>query len=83
MPTSPRRRGAAAVLATSDFEEIEPQLGVAPDVLASDLGTINPGTAVADERAYVRAFFDKYLRGRDNHLLDGPSRRFPDIRFVP
>jgi hypothetical protein len=30
-----------------------------------------------------RAFFDNYLRNRDNHLLDGPSPRFPDIQFEP
>ena len=71
----------------SDFEELvselAPALGLTPDQLAAAIGTINPKTAVADERAYIRAFFDKYLRNRDNHLLDGPSPRFPDIQFEP
>lgn len=44
---------------------------------------IGTHTAVNDERAYIRAFFDKYLRNRDNHLLNGPSPRFPDISFEP
>lgn len=42
---------------------------------------INPVTAVTDQRAYIEAFFGKYLRDRDSRLLDGPSPRFPDISF--
>ncbi|MFC9704950.1 alpha/beta hydrolase family protein [Streptomyces sp. NPDC056943] len=32
-------------------------------------------------RAYVVAFVDTHLRGRDVPLLDGPSARFPEVRF--
>ena len=71
----------------SDAEELEPELapalGLTPGQVAADLGTISPKTAVTDERAYIEAFFGKYLRHRDNHLLDGPSPRFPDISFEP
>jgi predicted dienelactone hydrolase len=71
----------------SDAEELEPELaqalGLTPKQVEDDLGTISPKTAVTDERAYIEAFFDKYLRHRDNHLLDGPSPRFPDISFEP
>jgi len=71
----------------TDAEELEPELapalGLTPDQVAADLGTISPKTAVTDERAYIEAFLDKYLRNRDNHLLDGPSPRFPDIQFEP
>jgi predicted dienelactone hydrolase len=71
----------------TDAEELEPELaqalGLTPAEVAADLGTISPETAVTDERAYIRAFFGKYLRHRDNHLLDGPSPRFPDISFEP
>lgn len=71
----------------SDLEELVPQLapalGLAPDQVEALVGTIDPTTAVTDERAYLRAFFDTYLRGRDDHLLDGPSPRFPDITFEP
>jgi predicted dienelactone hydrolase len=71
----------------SDFEELVPELapalGLTPDQVAATVGTIGPKTAVTDERAYIRAFFDQYLRNRDNHLLDGPSPRFPDISFEP
>jgi predicted dienelactone hydrolase len=69
----------------TDAEELEPELasalGLTPAEVAADLGTISPKTAVTDERAYIEAFFSKYLRNRDNHLLDGPSPRFPDISF--
>ena len=34
-------------------------------------------------RAYLTAFFTLHLRHRNNHLLDRPSRRFPEMRFVP
>jgi predicted dienelactone hydrolase len=71
----------------SDAEELEPELaadlGLTPGQVAADLGTISPKTAVTDERAYIEAFFGKYLRHRDNHLLSGPSPRFPDISFQP
>jgi predicted dienelactone hydrolase len=73
--------------AFTDAEELEPQLapalGLTPAEVAAALGTISPKTAVTDERAYIEAFFGKYLRNRDNHLLDGPSPPFPDISFEP
>jgi dienelactone hydrolase len=69
----------------TDFEELETELARALGVPASqvqhDLGTISPKAAVTDERAYIEAFFGKYLRHHDSHLLDGPSPRFPDISF--
>ena len=72
----------------SDLEELVPQLAPAlaltSDQVRGLVGTIDPKTAVTDERAYIRAFFDTYLRGHDDdHLLDGPSPRYPDITFEP
>ncbi|MGA4838413.1 alpha/beta hydrolase family protein [Streptomyces sp. G45] len=32
-------------------------------------------------RAYVTAFADRHLRGRSAPLLDGPSARYPEVRF--
>ena len=29
--------------------------------------------------AYLLSFFNKYLKGRDDHLLDGPSASFPRV----
>jgi predicted dienelactone hydrolase len=71
--------------AFTDAEELEPELasalGETTAEVEADTGTISPRTAVTDERAYIEAFFGKYLRHHDNHLLDSPSPRFPDISF--
>jgi predicted dienelactone hydrolase len=69
--------------AFTDAEELAPLFGLTPDELTQILGTISPKTAVTDERAYIEAFFDTYLRHHDNRLLDGPSPRFPDVQFEP
>ncbi|MEU5099153.1 hypothetical protein [Streptomyces sp. NPDC020996] len=38
--------------------------------------------AITAERAYLAAFFDRWLRGRDDEgLWDGPSARYPEVRF--
>jgi hypothetical protein len=46
------------------------------------IGTINGDRAVTVERTYINAWFDKYLRHHDSHLLTGPSPRFPEVRFA-
>jgi len=55
----------------TDAEELETELaralGVSASQVQADLGTISPKTAVTDERAYIEAFFGKYLRHHDNH----------------
>jgi dienelactone hydrolase len=63
--------------------QIAEQLGVTAEDVAADVGTVDPARSVAAQRAYVTAFFDRRLRGRDTHLLDGPSAGYPEIRFVP
>jgi hypothetical protein len=30
-------------------------------------------------RAYLLSFFNKFLRGEDDHLLDGPSPAYPEV----
>ncbi|WP_412079545.1 alpha/beta hydrolase family protein (plasmid) [Streptomyces xanthophaeus] len=37
--------------------------------------------ADAITRSYVTAFVDTHLRGRNSPLLDGPTARFPEVRF--
>ncbi|MEV4507028.1 alpha/beta hydrolase family protein [Streptomyces klenkii] len=49
--------------------------------LRQDVGTVRPERAVAATRAYVVAFFDRFLKHEDGQLLDGPSPRFPEMRF--
>jgi hypothetical protein len=41
----------------------------------------HPRTIVASRTLHL-AFFDRWLRGQHNHLLDGPSPRYPQIIFV-
>ncbi|GGV46135.1 lipase [Kitasatospora herbaricolor] len=71
----------------TDAESLLPQLArqdAAPAAtVADDIGTVRPERAVAATRAYVASFFDRWLRGRDDHLLDGPSARFPEMRHEP
>lgn len=66
-------------------QQLERALPLPPETVAAlteSIGTIGADRAVAAERAYLRAFFDLHLRGRDGHLLAGPSRRYPDIEFI-
>jgi hypothetical protein len=51
--------------------------------LRSWIGTLDPGRSVKIQQAYPLAFFDRYLKHRRGHLLDGTSRAFPEVRFLP
>ncbi|MGW1076911.1 alpha/beta hydrolase family protein [Streptomyces sp. NPDC002537] len=55
------------------------QGALSEDGLRQDVGTVRPERAVAAARAYVVSFFDRFLKGRDDRLLDGPSARFPEM----
>lgn len=57
-------------------------LDLPPDTHVEFTGTVDPAAALAAQRAYAAAFFDRHLRHRDNGLLDRPSPRYPEIRFV-
>lgn len=57
-------------------------LGLTPATFEPLIGTIDPDRSIAAQRAYIASFFDLHLRGRDNHLLDGPSAAYPEIEFV-
>ncbi|MFH8346936.1 alpha/beta hydrolase family protein [Streptomyces sp. NPDC018045] len=70
----------------TDAQSLVPQLareaGLPRATVEKLVGTVAPDRSVAAQRAYVTAFFDRWLRGRDSGLLDGPSARFPEVRFV-
>ncbi|AGP57190.1 alpha/beta hydrolase family protein [Streptomyces rapamycinicus] len=69
--------------ATSMLPRIAERLGLPKEVVTGAIGTVAPERAVAVQRAYVPAFFDRELRHRDDAgLLDGPSARYPELRFV-
>lgn len=71
----------------TDAESIVPQLVghclMSPDAATGTVGFVRPDRAVANTRAYVAAFFDRWLRHRDDHLLDGASRDYPETVFIP
>ena len=52
-----------------------------PDARKAELGTIDPGRALAITKAYVKAFFGEYLSGKASALLRGPSADYPEITF--
>jgi dienelactone hydrolase len=66
----------------TDAEALLPQLRLSPPVQTADIGTIDPATAVRTTEAYVSAYFDHWLRGRDGRLLDLPSPKYPEMEFV-
>ncbi|MGK5739317.1 alpha/beta hydrolase family protein [Micromonospora sp. URMC 103] len=68
-----------------DQQWLIPQLaeavGLSDEELEGMIGTLDPARAVRIQQAYPLAFFDLHLRRR-GHLLDGPSRRFPEVTFL-
>jgi len=64
----------AEQLLVSDPTSFENKFGTPVD------GQLAPGYQVCQiVRAYLLAFFNKHLRGQDNHLLDGPSPSYPGV----
>lgn len=63
--------------------QIARQLGLPSSFVTSDIGSIDPARAVHTEQTFVAAFFDRWLRGGDGHVLEGPSPHLPDVTFVP
>ncbi|MET9023570.1 hypothetical protein ABZV93_26725 [Actinopolymorpha sp. NPDC004070] len=47
--------------------------------VAEDIGTITPHRSVLVQRAYVAAYFDRWLRDRPTTLFDRPSPRYPEM----
>ncbi|MGW1177363.1 alpha/beta hydrolase family protein [Kitasatospora sp. NPDC002543] len=67
----------------TDAQSLLPQLArqgaIGAETLTDDLGDVRPDRAVAATRSYVASFLDRWLRGHDDHLLDGPSPSFPEV----
>jgi dienelactone hydrolase len=63
--------------------QIARQLGLPDSFVTGAIGSIDRSRAVHTEETFVAAFFDRWLRGRKGHVLDGPSPAFPDITFIP
>jgi predicted dienelactone hydrolase len=69
-----------------DLQWLLPQVakatGMTDEELQGWIGTLDPARAVRIQQAYPLAFFDLHLRGRREHLLDGPSPAFPEVKFI-
>jgi dienelactone hydrolase len=68
--------------AFTDLVALTPQFApsIPPGLAAFTIGEISGARAVPAVRAHVRAFFDRFLRGRPAPLLEGPSRSYPEVR---
>ncbi len=44
-------------------------------------GSIEPARALQITNAYLVAFFDQYLKGNRNNLLNGPSPDYPEVQI--
>ncbi|MFH8487795.1 alpha/beta hydrolase family protein [Streptomyces longisporoflavus] len=79
-------RGAAHI-SYGDNEALFPQVakvyGWSRQQLEDVIGTLDPHQAVRIQQAYPLAFFDQHLRHRREDLLDGPSKAFPAVTFLP
>ncbi|MEV6947123.1 hypothetical protein AB0N07_35230, partial [Streptomyces sp. NPDC051172] len=78
-------RGAQHATYT-DAEAMIPQiarrLGLPRKTVVENIGTIAPRHAITAQRAYVAAFFDRWLRGQDDGgMLDGASGCHPEARY--
>lgn len=50
-------------------------------ILTPGIGSIEGKRTVEIVRAYIRAFFDRHLKGVEAPLLDGPSPDFPEVEI--
>jgi predicted dienelactone hydrolase len=60
-----------------------PILGLTPAQITALVGGINGERAVTVQRAYLNAFFARYLHHDHSSLLTGPSPRYPEVVFAP
>ncbi|MFC0627617.1 alpha/beta hydrolase family protein [Kribbella deserti] len=56
--------------------------GLPAETVTEALGKVDPAGSVRAQRAYLGAFFERFLKGRPQPLLWGPSPAHPEVRFV-
>ena len=69
-------------LSFTDLHTLLQQSGQTAAELEPVFGTVDSRRSIVVQRAYVVAFFDRYLCHGPGHLLDGPSSRYPELVFV-
>ncbi|MEV5410844.1 lipase [Thermopolyspora sp. NPDC052614] len=62
--------------------QINARMPLNPAIVRLFIGDVDPDAALNAQRAYLASFFDRFLKGRNDGLLDGPSPRYPQITFV-
>ncbi|MEU4119734.1 acetylhydrolase [Kitasatospora sp. NPDC028055] len=71
--------GDAAVL----MPQVAKELGIPDQQLQEMVGTLPADRSTRIQQSYPLAFFDAHLRHRRSALLDGPSPRFPEVKYLP
>ncbi|UFQ17832.1 MULTISPECIES: alpha/beta hydrolase family protein [Streptomyces] len=66
----------------TDLATLLPAAGVDRATIEEHIGTVDPARTVAVQRAYVASFFDRWLKGEDDGLLERPSGRYPEAEFA-
>jgi dienelactone hydrolase len=70
----------------TDYETFMPQvaarLGATDEQLAEFIGPLDGTRGIDIQRRFLLAYFDLHLRGRRAPVLEGPSPRYPEVRFI-
>ncbi|GAA1337586.1 lipase [Streptomyces sanglieri] len=70
----------------TDYETFMPQaasrLGATDEQLAEFIGPLDGTRGVDVQRHFLLAYFDLHLRGSRAPILEGPSLRYPEVRFI-
>ncbi|MEV6075757.1 hypothetical protein AB0L80_11710 [Streptomyces sp. NPDC052069] len=70
----------------TDYESFLPQaaarLGATDEQVAEFIGPLDSARSIDIQRRFLRAFFDLHLRDRPARVLEGPSARYPEVRFI-
>jgi alpha-beta hydrolase superfamily lysophospholipase len=70
----------------TDYETFMPQvaarLGATDEQLAEFIGPLDGTRSIYIQRRFLLAYFDLHLRGRRAPILEGPSPRYPEVRFI-
>ncbi|MFF1651583.1 alpha/beta hydrolase family protein [Streptomyces sp. NPDC058240] len=70
----------------TDYETFMPQaaarLGATDEQLAEFIGPLDGTRGIDIQRRFLLAYFDLHLRGRRAPILEGPSPRYPEVRFI-
>ncbi|BCJ39395.1 hypothetical protein GCM10010168_63570 [Actinoplanes ianthinogenes] len=64
------------------YPQLAPVLGLTPEQVMEQIGTLDPGRSVMLQRTCLRAFFDHHLRHRPSRLFRAPDPRYPELRLL-